>query len=180
MKSFLLWMVAAIVALTPVVATRSRTELPSQSLPPERSQDDIAGFSARVYTSGGVTMRYRLFVPDGLDPQKPYPIVVWLHGAGGMGVDNYRQLADDQVPGTQTWTDPENQAKHPAFVLAPQSSVGWLAQPQSRHSNTLGPPLRAVIGILDSLSREYRIDQKRMYVAGQSDGGYAVWDLISN
>jgi predicted peptidase len=36
------------------------------------------------------------------------------------------------------------------------------------------------VAILDVLSRQYRIDQKRIYVAGQSDGGYAVWDLISN
>src|SRR5258708_6261003 len=100
MKSFLLWVVAGIVALTPAVSTRSRAEGSSQSVPPERLQDDVAGFSAREYTSGGETMRYRLFVPDGLDPQKQYPIVVWLHGAGGMGVDNFRQLADDQVPGT--------------------------------------------------------------------------------
>jgi predicted peptidase len=180
MKPFPFWMVAVIVALTTVVATRSPTPRSSQSLPPERLQDDIAGFSARVYTAGGVTMRYRLFVPEGLDPQKQYPLVVWLHGAGGIGVDNFRQLADDQVPGSQTWTEPANEMKHPAFVLAPQSSVGWRAQPQSRRPNSLGPPLRTVVAILDVLSRQYRIDQKRIYVAGQSDGGYAVWDLISN
>jgi predicted peptidase len=180
MNSILLWTAAGVVALTPIVGGRSRTEPTAQSLPPERPQDDVAGFSARVYTSAGGMMRYRLFVPDGLDPQKQYPIIVWLHGAGGMGVDNFRQLADDQVPGTQTWTEPANQTKHPAFVLAPQSSVGWLAQPQSRRPNTLGPPLRFVLAILDSLSRQYRIDQKRIYVAGQSDGGYGVWDLIAN
>lgn len=180
MKLFLFWALAVIVTLTTFVGTRLRTEASVQSLPPERSDDDIAGFSARVYTSAGVTMRYRLFVPPGLDPSKQYPIVIWLHGAGGIGVDNFRQLADDQVPGSQTWTDPANEMKHPAFVLAPQSSVGWRAQPQSRRSDSLGPPLRSVIGILDSLSRQYRIDQKRIYVAGQSDGGYAVWDLITN
>ena len=172
--------VAVVATLAPVVGARPGTELSSQSLPPERAQDDIDGFSARAYTSAGVTVRYRLFVPEGLDPQKQYPVVVWLHGAGGIGVDNFRQISDDQVAGTHTWTDPENQAKHPTFVLVPQSSVGWLAQPQSRRPNALGLPLRNVLGILDSLSREYRIDQKRIYVAGQSDGGYAVWDLIAN
>jgi hypothetical protein len=134
MKSFPFWMVAPFwmaavcVASTAVVGSGAPATLSAQSLPPERPQDDFAGFSARVYTAGSLTMRYRLFVPEGLDPQRQYPIVVWLHGAGGIGVDNFRQLADDQVPGTQTWTEPANEMNHPAFVLAPQSSVGWRAQ----------------------------------------------------
>ena len=180
MKSFLLWAATIIVAVTPVAGTLSFAEVPSQSMPPERLQDDIAGFSARMYTSGGEMMRYRLFVPDGLDPRSSTRSWSGCTGREAWASTTSGSLADDQVPGTQTWTEPANQAKHPAFVLAPQSSVGWLAQPQSRRPNALSPPLKSVIAILDSLSRQYPIDQKRIYVAGQSDGGYAVWNLIAN
>jgi len=151
----------------------------AQSLPPERLTDDIEGFAARTYRVGTETMRYRLFVPEQYDAKKKYPIVIWLHGAGGEGVDGYRQLFDDQVPGSQTWTEPANQAKHPAFVLAPQSSVGWLSKPQSRRTDGLSGALTRVVAILDQVSHEFSIDQSRVYVAGQSDGGYGAWALIT-
>ena len=139
------------------------------------AQETVDGFVARWYSSGRETMPYRLFVPRGYDPQKMYPLIVWLHGAGGAGHDNLRQISGDQVPGTHTWTTPDHQAQHPAFVLAPQSPGGWA---DVRH-DSLGAPLVLVVGILDTLMRTFGIDPRRIYVAGQSNGGYGVWDLIT-
>jgi predicted peptidase len=144
---------------------------------PGATQDTRDGFIARSYHNGRDTMPYRLFVPNGYDAQKKYPLIVWLHGAGGVGRDNLRQIVGDQIPGTHKWTQPATQAKYPAFVLAPQSADGWGAQPKG--PDTLGAPLALVVGILDSLENEFGIDRHRIYVTGQSDGGYAVWDLIT-
>ena len=143
-------------------------------------QRDIDGFAPRQYASGRDVMRYRLFIPKSYDPQQKYPIVIWLHGAGGVGVDNVRQLSNDQVPGTRLWSDPSNQAKHPAFVLVPQSSIGWGAQPKSRQADVLSGQLKLVVGILDLLANEFSLDPARVYVAGQSDGGYAVWEIVTS
>jgi predicted peptidase len=36
-----------------------------------------------------------------------------------------------------------------------------------------------VLGILDAVKTEFNIDDTRIYVAGQSDGGYGTWNLIT-
>ena len=74
---------------------------------PCAAQDNVDGFVARIYRNGRKTMPYRLFLPTGYDAQKRYPLVVWLHGAGGMGRDNLRQISGDQIAGTRTWTTPD-------------------------------------------------------------------------
>jgi predicted peptidase len=142
---------------------------------PCSAQDNVDGFVARLYRNGLETMPYRLFIPGGYDRQRKYPLIVWLHGAGGAGNDNLRQISGDQIPGTRTWTKPDNQMKYPAFVIAPQSPGRWADVGHEK----LDSPLLLVVGILDSLKSQFSIDPQRIYVAGQSDGGYGVWDLIT-
>jgi len=140
----------------------------------------IDGFGARWYGKGAEAMPYRLFTPNGYDVKKKYPLVIWLHGGGGAGRDNRRQILNDQLPGTRMWTNPATQARYPAFVLAPQSPQSWGgAQGWGSTQAELSAPLSLVLGILNVLQNEFSIDPSRIYVAGQSDGGFAVWDLIT-
>jgi len=131
---------------------------------PSSAQKPVDGFVARTFKS----MPYRLFVPLKYDATQKYPIVIWLHGSGSVGSDNFKQISGASLRGTHTWTIPANQAKHPTFVIAPQSTKGWA-----------GLQLELVLGILDSLKTEFNIDADRVYVAGQSMGGYGVWNIIA-
>src|SRR5262245_16340761 len=92
---------------------------------PAMSQDQVDGFVARVHQQEGKTMPYRLFIPPKYNKSHKYPVILWLHGAGGSGADNLRQIQDDQVPGTRLWTTAANQARHPAFVVVPQTTMVW-------------------------------------------------------
>src|ERR1700674_4103319 len=84
---------------------------------PCAAQSNKDGFIARTYINASrQTMPYRLFIPPEYEKEKKYPLILWLHGAGGAGKDNLRQISEDQIPGTHTWTKPEIQAKYPAFV----------------------------------------------------------------
>ena len=141
------------------------------------ARPDTGGYVARSDTSGKQRMPYRLFVPKGYDKTKRYPLIVWLHGAGGAGSDNLRQISEDQVPGTRLWVKAENQAKHPAFVVAPQSDSAWTT---GIESPGLQPDPRLVSGILDALSSEFPIDRTRVYLLGQSLGATAAWNLATN
>ena len=135
-------------------------------------------FIALTHRSSNGAMPYRLFVPKNYEPQRRYPLILWLHGAGGRGTENEAQIAGDQIPGTQTWTTPERQAEHPAFVLAPQTnSLWWVAD---RSSPELSPDLAQVVEILDAVTSKYPIDAKRVYALGQSMGGKGAWILVSN
>ena len=133
-------------------------------------------FIARTHPAKNGVMPYRLFIPKAYDPRQRYPLIVWLHGAGGIGTDNAAQIAGDQIPGTHTWTTPERQAEHPAFIVVPQSPGVWT----STGSPDLGPHLEAVDGILDGLAAEFPVDPDRIYLLGQSNGGYGAWNLLSN
>jgi predicted peptidase len=141
------------------------------------SQLVVGEFIARMHQTAAGTMPYRLYIPRNYTPQQRYPLILWLHGGGGSGNDNARQIAGDQVPGTRTWITPARQRDHPAFVLVPQT-VGPLWA--DAHSPELGPELTKVIQILDAISSEFSTDPRRVYALGQSIGGSGVWSLISN
>jgi predicted peptidase len=142
---------------------------------PGAAQDVVDGFVARTYTAGPrQSMPYRLFIPPSYDKDNPYPLVLWLHGAGGAGSDNLAQIAEDQILGTHTWTRPQNQSKYPTFVLVPQSPTNWVSAGLDR----LSPEMLLVLGMLDAVRAEFNIDARRIYVAGQSDGGVGTWNVI--
>ena len=61
----------------------------------EDYQELIANSEARVYQApDGAKLPYRLFKPDNYDPNKSYPLIIFLHGAGERGDDNVRQLSE--------------------------------------------------------------------------------------
>ena len=124
-----------------------------------RAQDaPPAEFQSRTYrNAAGASMPYRLFVPPSYDAKRKFPIVLWLHGAACRGNDILLQISAGNTLGAHVWTKPENQAKLPAFVLAPQ--------------------LLLALEILDAVGKEYSIDLDldRVYVAGQSMGGEGSW-----
>jgi predicted peptidase len=127
-------------------------------------QKPVDGFEARTFRN----MPYRLFTPAAYDRTRKYPLILWLHGAGSVGGDNFKQISGASLRGTHTWIAPAVQAKHPAFVLAPQSHGGGWDQEM---------PL--VLGVLDLLKKEFNIDPSRIYIAGQSMGGFGTWDYIT-
>jgi predicted peptidase len=143
---------------------------------PSPAQNIVDGFIGKVYTkSRRETMPYRLFIPRGYDTKLQYPLVIWLHGGGSAGTDNIGQISLDNALGTHFWTRREIQEKFPAFVLAPQSPAGW----DNNVDKELSDELNLLLGILEAVRKEYRIDPNRMYVAGQSNGGMGAWGLIT-
>lgn len=123
-------------------------------------------------------MPYRLFVPDAVQRKQPLPLVVWLHGAHGVGSDNISQIsAGGNELGSGLWVRPDIQSKFPSFVVAPQTPSGEMFG--STSSAKLTPYGQLVIELIDKLAREFPIDRDRVYLVGQSRGGIGVWDLIS-
>jgi predicted peptidase len=135
---------------------------------------DTSAFEKKTFNS----MPYRLFVPVDYDKTKKYPLVLWLHGVSARGTDNERQIIEGNTLGATIWTKPENQAKNPAFVVAPQCSPdGWWAQgPELKPSKDL----EKVVALLKDLQKQYSIDPDRLYVVGQSMGGYGAWSIVTD
>ena len=108
---------------------------------------------------------YRFFSPDVEDGEQ-YPLVVWLHGAGERGADvgtNCAQLRANR--GAIAYAEPQNQAAHPAYVLAPQAKSGWDGQ-------------KVVDLVNEIVSQNPSIDPSRIYISGCSMGGMGTWSTI--
>ncbi len=137
----------------------------------------LDGFVAREYESArGVKLPYRLFVPATAKRDAELPLILYLHGRGGAGTDNRKQISGGNWLGTHIWIQPGPLKRHPAFVLAPQipENANWHS-PSAEPS----PHVAALLELLGELRSELRIDARRVYVVGQSLGGYGAWDLIA-
>ena len=122
----------------------------------------------------GETLPYRLFVPEGYDRKKQYPLVLYLHGGGGVGNDNRKQIEGGNRYLIDFFTQKETQSRYPSFVVAPQSE-SWI----ERDPTTPTRQLLLVTELIQDLERSYSIDANRLYVAGQSMGGFATFAIIS-
>jgi predicted peptidase len=137
-------------------------------------------FEARTHKSDW-EMPYRLFRPEAAGK---LPLVVYLHGSGGLGDDNLKQLAFGNIFGTRVWLLPENQKRFPCYVLAPQTNRGWIrydfSQQPAQELPGFGDGARLALEIVDALRREFDVDERHIYVAGNSMGGAGVWNMIAN
>jgi predicted peptidase len=139
-------------------------------------------YASFVYTDAqGATLPYLLHSPDPLEPGKKYPLVLFFHGAGERGDDDVAQLRN----GIWVFTKKANLATYPAFVLAPQCPKGkqWVDMPWNAPSGIRpsqpSASMTLALALLDQVCASQPVDPDRVYVAGLSMGGYAVWDCLT-
>jgi len=143
-------------------------------------------YEARTYKGaqqGDWVMPYRLFKPEA---QGKLPLVVYLHGSGGLGDDNEKQLTLGNTFGTRIWLLPENQKAFPCYVVAPQTDRGWSRYDEKKAAKGvftilpgLGDGSRMALEVIDALRRDFPIDDRRIYVTGQSMGGAGAWNMLT-
>jgi predicted peptidase len=147
----------------------------------KRSEGLQDRFEARIHKSDW-SMPYRLFRPE--RAKGKMPLVLYLHGSGGLGDDNLKQLALGNRFGTRVWLLPENQKRFPCYVVAPQTDRGWIrydfSQQPAKELPGFGDGARLALEIVNGLSREFAIDERRIYAAGNSMGGAGVWNILAN
>ena len=122
-------------------------------------------YEDRRYASrDGRQLRYDIMKPRDYDPQNKYPLVLCLHGSAGS-TQAARALA---MPALRT--------KYPCFVLAPEALVGesWGERPFGATTDVQP----SVLEIISALQNEFSIDDERLYVTGQSAGGFGTYAFI--
>jgi predicted peptidase len=135
----------------------------------------------KVYEMGDSKLPYGLLIPDNLDSKKAYPLVIALHGAWGRGVDNKSRAID-----AFEFLKAESVRKEfPAYLLTPQCppKKQWANTPWGKGSYDLDKvseslPVKMVFKLIDQLLTEHSIDPKRIFITGQSMGGFGTWDII--
>lgn len=111
----------------------------------------------------GIKVPYNLYIPKNYNPEKSYPLVMFIHDAGATNSNIRNTLF--QGNGATEWAKPENQNKEEVFVLAPQFDH-FITNDQSDDPVDLDP----TVNLIKFLTKKYNIDQKRLYATGQSGG----------
>lgn len=150
---------------------------------------DFSAYKENYFLYQNTELPYRILMPEEGDSQQ-YPLLIFLHGAFEKGVDNKAQLA---IGGSFFLRD--SVRKHyPAYVLFPQCPAddSW-AYFENQVDYTTGfakdwnfpfrktPTMitQVLIKLIDSICASGKIDLSRVYIAGLSQGGMGVQDLIA-
>ncbi|XZE53233.1 prolyl oligopeptidase family serine peptidase [Planctomycetaceae bacterium SH139] len=136
--------------------------------------------SKESITAGENKLNYRLYQPPvkaGEDSATPYPLVLFLHGAGERGVDNEAQLKH----GVSEFM--RRQGEYPCFLVVPQcpTQQRWVernwseATGEDTFEEAPSAPMELALAVVEELVKQKRVDPKRLYVTGLSMGGYGTW-----
>lgn len=127
-----------------------------------RANDDT-----RTIVVNGATRGYVLHVPTHLDRTRPVPLVLSFHGAGLWGaaqerLSQWNELADSV-----------------GFIVAYPTGAGGSGPRVWRVDRSSGMSRDAdfVAALIDSVSREFRIDSTRVFADGLSNGGGMAFAL---
>ena len=105
-------------------------------------------------------MPYRLMKPINYRPGESYPVILSLHGGGGRGTDNLKQLRN----WNQVLAEEQNRKDYPSYILAPQANELW----NGVHLENI----KAIIKELPS------VDKNRIYILGHSMGGHGTYIIL--
>lgn len=105
-------------------------------------------------------MPVRVMKPLNFDESEKYPVIVSLHGAGGRGTNNDKQLKD----WNRQLAEPSRRTDFPCYVVAPQANELWNVDHLNR--------TKALIETLPA------VDRDRIYIMGHSMGGHGTYIFI--
>jgi predicted peptidase len=121
------------------------------------------GFLDRSISLDGTEFLYQVYVPRDYTPEVPWPVILFLHGAGERGTDGLLQT--EIGLGTALRRHPD---RYPSIVVFPQ------APPESRW---LGKAAVLAMATLEAARQEFNCDPGRIYLTGLSMGGHGCWNL---
>ncbi|WP_454801709.1 carboxylesterase family protein [Mucilaginibacter phyllosphaerae] len=133
------------------------------------------------------TLPYRILFPKKFDPNKKYPLVIVLHGAGERGNDNDAQIKY----GPKLFLNDTIRQNYPAIVVFPQCPTNsyWAnvkvdtsaTGKRIFHFQEGGDPTRAMtmlLGMVDQMLDKPFISKKQVYIGGLSMGGMGTFEIL--
>ena len=151
---------AALIALSAAPAEANAQQLSSGSSQAEGVGISLlqSGLGFRLVSVDGMIRPYTVVLPRNYNPMQAYPVIIgfggWQHNAGRAR--SYEQL--------------ERAAGSRAIVVYPQPmDNAWGGAPYARTS--MHSDIRFIRAVVGNLGSMHKIDRKRVYVAGLSNGG---------
>ena len=146
--------------------------------------EEIQKYIPKVWKSiNGGSMYYRFRPPRKIEPDKEYPLLLFLHGTGGRGNDNKGQLED--AGSIEAFAKQSLSYNYASYIFAGQVPEGkkWVNVDWSTDDhkmNQISECLRMVFEAVDTfvVNKNNQVDMDRIYIMGLSMGGYGTWDAI--
>lgn len=151
------------------------------------AQDIYSEYQRKEYIRDGDTLKYRMLYPKDMKPDKKYPLVLFLHGAGERGLDNERQL----IHGADLFVDENGTPTQNAIVIFPQCppDVMWTNRVKKQNSEgvwefsfPLGDSAPWPSLLVNQLVEEFlvsgQVDSQRVYIMGLSMGGIGTLEFL--
>lgn len=122
-------------------------------------------FIQSYFTDGDkkITLEYSLFIPENLDYEQKYPLVMYIPDASAAS-KSAKEIVE-QYFGADIWVTEEEQKKHPCFVFVPAFSEIVVDD-----NFDTSDEIEVVVTVLQTLIQNYNIDSTRIYTTGQSMG----------
>jgi predicted peptidase len=122
-----------------------------------------SGFLDRTVRIQGVDHPYKVYVPDGYNPDSRWPVILFLHGAGERGTDGVLQTRIGLGRAIR-----EFPSRYPAIVVFPQAPLD---------TTWVGEQGRVAMAALEKTLHEFSTDRDRVYLTGLSMGGQGAWSV---
>lgn len=114
----------------------------------------------------GVERIYHIYFPKNFNKKKSAPMVLALHGGGGMG-----SKFEEQVSGGTLTAAAEERGV--VLVFPEGIKKRWNAgRPEVFNGKKMYDDFGFISNLIDKMIRTYNIDEKRVYVTGISNGGF--------
>ena len=123
------------------------------------------GFHDKTIAIGGTEHRYVVYVPSGYTEDRRWPLIMFLHGMGECGTDGKKQT--EVGLGSAIRKDAERWPFVVVFPQKPDKESQW-----ADHE-------ALVLATLAATEKEHRIDERRRFLTGLSQGGAGTWALGS-
>jgi len=137
-----------------------------------RAQAPQTGFIDRVYQDEAGAHRYVVFVPANYTPERKWPVILFLHGAGESGTDGRAQTTVGLGPAIR-----QRQEAYPFIAVFPQCEntegrilTRWLAG---------SPDAERALRILAEVEKTYSVNPRQRILTGWSMGGYGAFSLAA-
>ena len=146
--------------------------LPSENKSEKISAPVIEKFQQKIFTDeSGNSMPYNLYLPEGYDGEKKYPLVFFVADASA----NINEVTTPlfQGNGATSFAEKNFQEKNPCIILAPQYTADLVEKlgMMTTDENIWTDGLELVKNLLFDVIKNYSVDENRIYGTGQSQGG---------
>lgn len=110
---------------------------------------------------GGITVRYKVILPNNYDPAQAYPAILAFAG-GGQTLDGVNNMLD------RNWREAQARGYIVVSPAAPSNNLFF-----ERSADRIFPEF------LDQILRDYKVEGGKFHVAGPSNGGLSAFHIAA-